>query len=56
MTIEFQEELPLNHEPSLDTGLRDKQTTMETGYHSNWDHAYEQAWHGLDAEFNYSYI
>lgn len=57
MTIEFQEELPLDHEHSLEHwAKRQADHDVETGYHSNWDYAYELAWYGLDAEFNYSYI
>ena len=29
---------------------------LATGEQTNWDYAYEQAWHYLDAEYNYSYI
>ena len=28
---------------------------VATGYHTNWDHAYEEAWHWLDAEYNYNH-
>jgi len=50
------EELPLDHEPSLDhwaKGIADED--VATGYHTNWDHAYEEAWHWLDAEYNYNH-
>jgi hypothetical protein len=50
------EELPLDHEPSLDhwaKAIADKD--IATGYHTNWDHAYEEAWHWLDAEYNFTY-
>ena len=53
----FQEELNLDHELSLDHWARliaDSQTTGED-LSSDWDYAYEQAWHSLDAEFNYNY-
>ena len=55
--IYFQDELPLNHEPSLDhwAKLRAKQE-MEDGCYTNWDHAYEAEWMYLDAEYNYSYV
>lgn len=57
MTIGFQEELPLDHELSLEHwAKRQADHDVKTGYHSNWDYAYELAWHGLDAEFNYSYM
>ena len=55
--IEINEELPLDHAPSLDHWARciaDEDIT--SGYHSNWDHAYECAWHHLDAEYNYTYV
>jgi len=55
--IEFQEELSLNHEPSLDHwAFLMAEDEIATGYHSNMDYAYEQAWHLLDAEYNYSYV
>ena len=47
----MQLELPLNHEPSLDHWARGlANDDIATGYHTNWDYAYEQAWHCLDAE------
>lgn len=52
-----QEELNLDHEPSLDHWARlvaDSQTEEED-LSSDWDYAYEQAWNYLDAEFNYNY-
>ena len=50
------EELPLDHEPSLDHWAKViADEDVATGYHTNWDHAYEEAWHGLDAEYNYTY-
>jgi hypothetical protein len=55
--IEFQEELPLNHEPSLDHWARlIAEDDIATGYHSSKSHAYECAWNSLDAEYNYSYV
>ena len=51
----FQEELSLNHEPSLNHWahlIADGE--IENG-RTNWDYEYEQAWHWLDAEFNYNY-
>ena len=54
--IEFQEELPLNHEPSLDHWARlIAEGEVEDGA-TNYDYEYEQAWHSLDAEYNYSYV
>ena len=53
---EVQDELPLDHEPSLNhwaKALADDD--IATGYHTNWDHAYECAWMSLDAEYNYTY-
>ena len=50
------EELPLDHEPSLDHWAKViADEDVATGYHTNWDHAYEEAWHGLDAEYNYNH-
>ena len=50
------EELPLDHAPSLDHWAKCiANYDIATGYHTNWDHAYEEAWHSLDAEYNYSY-
>jgi 3-methyladenine DNA glycosylase AlkD len=51
MMMDIQEELPLNHEPSLDHWAQG----VSEGYYSNWDHAYESEWMYLDAEFNYNY-
>ena len=54
--IEFQEELSLNHEPSLDHWARlIAEGEVEDGA-TNYDYEYEQAWHSLDAEYNYSYV
>ena len=55
-TAWFQEELSMNHEPSLNHWARvmaDKD--IENGEETYWDHAYEQAWYWLDAEYNYNY-
>ena len=50
------EELQLNHEPSLDHWAKlIAYDDTDTGYHTSWSHAYECAWHWLDAEYNYSY-
>ena len=50
-------ELNLDHEPSLNHWARRlADDDIHTGYHTSWDHAYECAWHFLDAEYNYSYI
>ena len=50
------EELQLDHEPSLDHWAKlIADDDIATGYHTNWSHAYECAWMGLDAEYNYSY-
>jgi len=51
----FQEELSLDHEPSLDHWARlIAEGEVEDGA-TNYDYEYEQAWHSLDAEYNYSY-
>ncbi len=47
------EELPLDHEPSLNHWAKciaDEE--IATGECTNWDYAYEQAWQSLDAEYN----
>ena len=52
----MQEELNLDHEPSLDHWARCiADDDIYTGYHTSWDAAYESAWMYLDAEYNYSY-
>ena len=56
LSVYFQEELPLDHEPSLDHWARIiAEGEMEDGG-TNWNYEYEQAWHSLDAEYNYSYV
>ena len=56
-TAYFQEELPLNHEPSLNHWARciADSETEEDDHSSDWDYEYERAWHSLDAEYNYTY-
>ena len=50
------EELQLDHEPSLDHWAKlIADDDIESGEETYWDYAYEQAWHYLDAEYNYSY-
>lgn len=52
--MQIQDELPLDHEPSQEhwaKALADDD--IATGYHTNWDAAYESAWMFLDAEYNY---
>ena len=50
------EELQLDHEPSLDHWAKAMANqTIASGEETNWNHAYEEAWHSLDAEYNYSY-
>ena len=47
--IYYEGELPLDHEPSLDhwaKALADDD--IATGYHTNWDAAYESAWNYLE--------
>ncbi len=54
-TAYYEEELPINHETSLNHWAKlmaDEE--IENGA-TNWDYEYEQAWHLLDAEFNYTY-
>jgi hypothetical protein len=56
MELYFQEELPLDHEPSFDHWARlIAEGEVEDGA-TNYDYEYEQAWHSLDAEYNYSYV
>ena len=57
MEVFFQEELPLNHEPSLNHWARliADSETEEDAHSSDWDYEYERAWHSLDAEYSYSY-
>ena len=55
-SVYFQEELPLDHEPSLDHWAKIiAEGEMEDGG-TNWDYEYERAWMSLDAEYNYSYV
>jgi len=55
VSIHFQEELSLDHEPSLDHWAKlIAEGEVEDGA-TNYDYEYEQAWHSLDAEYNYSY-
>jgi len=50
------EELPLNHEPSMNHWAKlIASYDIATGYHTSWSYAYECAWMSLDAEYNYSY-
>ena len=52
----MQEELSLNHEPSLNHWAKwIADDDIATGYHISWDAAYESAWMYLDAEYNYNY-
>ena len=54
--MEIQLELDLDHEDSLnDWAVKLADDDIATGYHTNWDHAYECAWMSLDAEYNYTY-
>ena len=47
--MEIQDELPLDHEPSLNYWAKLRATQeMEDGCYTNWDHAYETEWHYLD--------
>ena len=50
------EELPLDHEPSLEHWAKCiADDDIAIGHYINWDHAYEQACMWLDAEYNYNY-
>ena len=50
------EELQLDHEPSINHWAKlIADDDIATGYHKSWSHAYECAWVGLEAEYNYSY-
>jgi hypothetical protein len=50
------EELPLDHGPSLNHWAKlIANDDIAKGYHTSWSHAYECAWVGLEAEYNYSY-
>ena len=51
----FQDELPLNHEPSLNhwAHLLAKDE-MKNGGHKSYDCEFEEAWHYLDAKYNYT--
>ena len=50
------EELQLNHEPSLNHWAKlIADDDIATGYHTSLSQAYECAWVGLEAEYNYSY-
>ena len=54
-TAYYEEELQINHEPSLNHWAKlIANWEIENGA-TNWDYEYEQAWHSLDAEFNYTY-
>ena len=51
------DELPLNHEDSLNHRAKLlADDDIATGYHTNWDHAYECAWEFLEDGNKYSYI
>jgi hypothetical protein len=52
----FQEELQLNHEPSLNHWAHlIAEGEMQNGEHKSYDCEYEEAWYFLDAEYNYNY-
>jgi hypothetical protein len=55
--MQIQLELNLDHEPSLNHwASRLADDDIATGYHTNWDAAYEQAWMSFDAEYNYEIV
>tara|TARA_R100001129_G_scaffold64452_1_gene44029 strand:- start:5241 stop:5402 length:162 start_codon:yes stop_codon:yes gene_type:complete len=50
--MEIQLKLNLDQEDSLNhMAKRLADEDIVTGYHTNWDHAYECAWQGLEAEY-----
>ena len=51
----WEEELPLNHEPSLNHWAHLLAEDEMANGGKDYDYEYEQAWHYLDAEFNYNY-
>ena len=54
--MQIQLELNLDHEPSLDHWAHlIAEGEMEDGG-TNYDYEYEQAWHSLDAEYNYEIV
>jgi len=54
--MQIQLELNLDHEPSLDHWAHlIAEGEMEDGG-INYDYEYEQAWHSLDAEYNYEIV
>jgi len=53
LVYSLMDKLPLDHEPSLNHWAKCiANDDIDTGYHTNWDYAYEQAWHWLDEEFS----
>jgi len=56
--MEIQDELPLNHEDSLDhwAALKADQAVGSRTYCGKWQHRYENFWHWLDAEYNYELV
>jgi hypothetical protein len=47
--MQVKDELNFDHEPSLNHWARRlADEDIATGYHTNWDHAYECAWESLD--------
>lgn len=59
MNIDYQyavqDELPLDHEDSLDhwAALLADQEVGERTYDADWQHHYENFWMALDADYNY---
>ena len=50
----FKNELPLDHEPSLDYMAEDRaKCDIEDGETSSWDHAYESAWFLIEDELRF---
>ena len=60
----FENELPLNHEPSLDfiakswatenvkIALEDKKRGFESYYQPNWDYEYEMSWSAIEDDLS----
>ena len=52
--MEIQDELPLDHEPSQEYwACRLADDDINTGYHTNWDAAYESAWQFIEDDSIY---
>lgn len=54
--MEIQQELNLDHEQSMEHWAKLIANYEIQDGASNWDYEYEQAWHFLDAQFNYEIV